>query len=114
MKQHQEQGVDNLQLQEKKQHNDSIGRNERQKLNSLVHSTLSQKGHFRSERSERKRSQEKKGAVLHIGLGLDPSPVHNLDINKVLRQKTLWEMTHSCPVQGLRHCEHEKQFLNIV
>jgi hypothetical protein len=61
-----------------------------------------------------KRSQEKKGAVLYIGLGLDPSPVHNLDINKVLRQKTLWKMTHSCPVQGLRHCEHEKQFLNIV
>jgi hypothetical protein len=61
-----------------------------------------------------KRSQEKKGAVLYIGLGLDPSPVHNLDINKVLWQKTLWKMTHSCPVQGLRHCEHEKQILNII
>jgi hypothetical protein len=58
--------VENLQLQEKKQHNDSIGRTERQKLNSLVHSTLGQKGHFGSERSERKKKPRKKrGSSLH-------------------------------------------------
>jgi hypothetical protein len=59
-----------------------------------------------------KKKPKKKGAVLYIGLGLDPSPVHNLDINKVLWQNTVWKMTRSCPVHGLRHCEHAKQFLN--